>query len=606
MADATFVLRAVDKTKKATQSAAGNFARLGGKGGIGGLASAAGVAAAAIGGILAGLTSIGLARQDAEQDFAAITGSIDNEPLVKMADTLSTMFPQDFSQSSTIIGEALAHLGTQIPEETLADFVTSYSALAELDPTADPKTNIEDLAAAMNVFGVPARYAADTLDDMVAIARDAGVPIGTLLDKVSKYGPTFNTAGFSINEAAGFLGILESEGRDLDPIMAGLNLGIKTLASEGVTDIRGGLLDAFHKIRGAKTETEALTTASKLFGSEGAVKIVDAIRNGGIGALEDWTEGMGGALDSTLANKTSLVDLAEATRTESSKIRLAWNGVVAIIAPFAGWFVNNVVAPFLTGLTLFVKFTIGTLIKWGKRVWEVVRDPLANVKDFLSGLIDTITGWELTISIPGFTIPSWIPGLGGKGWDGWSWTGRPFGRGSSASEAAAAGQASFLAGQAEQGGVALGRPELAQGSSWWDGIVEGIVGGWQEGLAEFEQTFGGGAGADVFARAAQITGQSDRDRVLSTSSSGLFVPAGATTSLSEDSLRRYAASGSFYGYLPGGRAPAAGGGGPTINITARVDGDVYGDDDLTDRVIAAVQEGIRSGAIDLRALGVTP
>ena len=88
-----------------------------------------------------------------------------------------------------------------------------------------------------------------------------------------------------MSESAKLLGNFEQAGVDGTAALSSLSKAAVIYAKDGKT-LSQGLSETQEKILGAKDQTEALTTASEVFGTKGAVRMVDAIQRGTLNLAE--------------------------------------------------------------------------------------------------------------------------------------------------------------------------------------------------------------------------------------------------------------------------------------------------------------------------------
>ena len=145
----------------------------------------------------------------------------------------------------------------------------------------------------MGVFGEDQTETNRILGDFVKISQDTGIPLGKLIADMTTYGPVLKNAGMETDEAAAFIGTLNSNGIEASRVMPGLNARMRKLAEEGITDMKAALEDDIKFIQSATNDTDALNRATEVFGAEGAQRMLAAINAGLIPAHEGLVEATG-------------------------------------------------------------------------------------------------------------------------------------------------------------------------------------------------------------------------------------------------------------------------------------------------------------------------
>ena len=256
--------------------------------------------------IVQGTGATGDALDELVGSFQALAGSVagtSNESVASAVASINTLFG--------VTGSELETLAT--------DVLQAKQAFGEFD--------IDTFGRSMNTFGLETADANGYLAHLGTVAGATGLNMGNLVSQSQTYGPVLKNLGLSATETATFFGKLHESGVDVSRVMPGLNAAMRRAADEGVTDLRSHLNDAIGEIRDAKTDTEALTIATKTFGAEGAQRMSSSIRSGILPSLDE----MDGAIDSST---TSLEDQYEATVTLGDRLGMLKNQAMGLIGPF--------------------------------------------------------------------------------------------------------------------------------------------------------------------------------------------------------------------------------------------------------------------------------
>lgn len=173
-------------------------------------------------------------------------------------------------------------------------------------------------------WGIDAADAGPKIDGLFKLTQDFGIGLGDLLKELNKYAPVMINAGFSSEQTAEFMARLHSSGIAVSRVMPGINKAFRTWAESGL-DLQRGLDLTVEKIKNAKTNTEALTIATNVFGAEGAQRMMTAIRNGTIelGNLGNALKGAEGTIEAS----------AEATMKFGDRLTLLKNNAMLAFEP---------------------------------------------------------------------------------------------------------------------------------------------------------------------------------------------------------------------------------------------------------------------------------
>ena len=231
---------------------------------------------------------------------------------------------------SQVVASAIADLNTHLGLSGFALQKTATAALELADATgADTAALVDGLGRSMRIFGESSENVIPIMERFLVISENTGVGVDTLAGQLRNYGPVVANMGLSLTEAAGFFGQLNAAGVDVADVMPAINMHMRSLASEGVEDLRGAMDSTISEIREAETTTQALAIATAAFGAEGAQRMTNAIRTSNL-SLRDLTAGMENA-DGRIAI------LSSETRTLSERLEILKNRVTDQIASFVNW-----------------------------------------------------------------------------------------------------------------------------------------------------------------------------------------------------------------------------------------------------------------------------
>ena len=182
----------------------------------------------------------------------------------------------DFGTIGTAIGEVNTRFGLMGDE--LESVSTKFLKFAQLNGV-DVKTAIDNTQAAMAAFGLGVEDTANMIDILNKAGQDTGVSVDRLAADMAANAPVLQQMGMNAAEAAMFIANLGKSGIDASATMAGLKKALANAAAEG-TPMATALSEIENSIKGAKTETEAISIATELFGSKAGAAIATAVRDG--------------------------------------------------------------------------------------------------------------------------------------------------------------------------------------------------------------------------------------------------------------------------------------------------------------------------------------
>ena len=190
---------------------------------------------------------------------------------------------------------------------------------------ADVTNAINTTSSAMNTWGMEASDASGYLDLLVKVSQNTGATVDTLNSSITANAFQFQEMGFSIEDAAFFLGQIDQSGAEVNQVMGGLNKALKNATSDGLT-LDEALSQLQDSLANSTDETEALNLAYDLFGAKSGPAILQAVRSGQVSfeALGSTMTDVEGALDSTY----------NTTIDGSEQVQIAMNSVKDASAEF--------------------------------------------------------------------------------------------------------------------------------------------------------------------------------------------------------------------------------------------------------------------------------
>ena len=184
-----------------------------------------------------------------------------------------------------LTGDALRHLTTNLAE-------VGYMMGVDMKSSATALTQV------MNSYNIPTNQATQLLDKLFVASQRTGVAIDKLSQQLARQGAFLRQTGFSLDQGIALLAGFEKAGIEGESMLTAFGMAARTFAQQG-KDIGTAFTEAISTIKNATDATDALAYATEVFGSRGAVVLVDAVRSGRFeigGLIEDLTQS-GGAVE---------------------------------------------------------------------------------------------------------------------------------------------------------------------------------------------------------------------------------------------------------------------------------------------------------------------
>ena len=270
------------------------------------------------------IKEVAVAAQEAFRDiddgmdtFTTTTGQ--KSDVIKASfDKIYTSMPID---STAELGQALGSLTQQFG--FTGDKLTGYGAqlmqFAEINNT-DVKSSVDNAKSAIETYGLSYDDLGSVLDTVTAVSQKTGVSVDDLMAKAVEGAPQIKALGLSFGEGTEMLGKFEQAGVDSSDALSSLSKANVVYAKDGKT-LQEGLKGTIDSIKGAKSQTEALTIASEVFGTKGATRMVDAIQRGkfNLDELGGAAETASGTVKKTFESTEDPID-KQAVALQSAKL----------------------------------------------------------------------------------------------------------------------------------------------------------------------------------------------------------------------------------------------------------------------------------------------
>lgn len=209
------------------------------------------------------------------------------DELKASANNIFGEMPVEMADIGAAVGEVSTRFG-----QTGAELEQTSKAFLQFSQITGKNVSdaIDSTDRVMKIFGVDASNTENILGLFAATSQRTGISTDKLLSALDTNGATFNELGISVENAADMLAEFELNGVDTGTVMTALKKAITNAAKSG-KDAGSVLSETADRIKNAATETEALQIASEVFGTRGAVAMVDGLRSGRI-SLDDTAKSL--------------------------------------------------------------------------------------------------------------------------------------------------------------------------------------------------------------------------------------------------------------------------------------------------------------------------
>lgn len=190
-------------------------------------------------------------------------------------ENLATSIPTDFATVGDAVGEVATRF--QLTGQELEDLTGYFIKFADINNT-DVSSSIDQTQKALSAFGLDASSATSLLDTLNTVGQNTGASMDSLLNGLIQNGTAFQEMGLSAEQAAIFMGQMETSGANSETVMQGLRKALKNAAEEGVP-LNEALATLQDAILNGTDSMDGLTAAYDLFGKSGD-QIYAAVQNG--------------------------------------------------------------------------------------------------------------------------------------------------------------------------------------------------------------------------------------------------------------------------------------------------------------------------------------
>ena len=271
------------------------------------------------------------------------------------ADSLAESFENVGSNTHLgldVVGDAIGSVRQQLgllgPElEQNADYAMKFAEIND----SDVSTSVENAKQALDAYNLSNKDFQSVLDATTLASQKTGVSVDDLFKKSVEGAPQIKALGLSYSEGAMLLGQLEKAGVDSSATLGSLSKASVAYAKQGKS-LSDGLNETQKSILGAKDQTEALTIASEVFGTKGAVRMVEAIQRGtlDLNDLSEASKNSAGVVGTTFDETLDPIDKANQAMNQAKfaladigeQVQIAllptFEAAISLLTRFKDWF----------------------------------------------------------------------------------------------------------------------------------------------------------------------------------------------------------------------------------------------------------------------------
>lgn len=292
------------------------------------------------------------------------------ENMQGIAKNISYDLPASFSEIGNAVGEVNTQFG--LIEEDLEETSKTFLKFASINGT-DVTQSIINSKKAMESYNLTALDLDHILDSVTYVAQATGQSVDEIFKKTVEGAPQIEALGLKFDEAALLIGNFEKNGIDSAVAMKSLSKAYVNFAKDGKS-LSEGLQETITKIKDSKSETEALSLASEVFGTKAAPLMYKAIKSGKLDfdALKKSAEESGGVVSKTFESTLDPIDRFTTTQNAAKNLMSEFGSIIA-----------STFAPSLDLISVLFK----NLAEWISSLPE----PLQNFIAIFGGLI-TVAG----------------------------------------------------------------------------------------------------------------------------------------------------------------------------------------------------------------------
>ncbi len=276
---------------------------------------------AAIVGVGKGLYEVGEVFDEMSDTIRVGTGASGEAlaGLEQAAKNVGANVPASFDK----IGPTVADLNTRLglSGETLETVASQY---LEAGRILKEDVDIQKTTAAFSAFKIEGANVEGAMDSLFRVSQATGVGMNDLASTVAKAAPALTNLGFSFEDSASLIGVMDKAGINAQATMGSLQRGLVMLAKSG-EEPSAAFKRVTQEIQGFVDEGNtagALDLAGKIFGTRGAAQFVAALQSGKLN-MQDLAGSAGLTGDTILGLGAETMDFAESWQRVKNNALLA-------------------------------------------------------------------------------------------------------------------------------------------------------------------------------------------------------------------------------------------------------------------------------------------
>jgi len=325
-------------------------------------------------------------------DIVKATGATgaELENLHQVWENVVTTMPIDLAAASDAVGELNTQFGTFGDE--LEDQTRLTVQFAEITGQ-DVVGAVQGAKKAIELFGLETEDYGRVLDIVAKAGQDTGVSVDKIWDAVKRGAPALKELDLDVEESVLLLSQLEQSGLDANKAIGYLGRAEATLAKDGVS-LAEGLREFGEVVESSASHTDKLAQASELFGTRGAVFMLEAAQQGALDfeALADAAGGAAGTVESTFE---ATLDPIDGFKTAMNNAKIAGAELSTAIQTAAAPMIEGLVGVLQGAVTKFKELPPETqefIVKIGALIGAI--GPLLIIGGKLTSWVgDLTTGW---------------------------------------------------------------------------------------------------------------------------------------------------------------------------------------------------------------------
>ena len=289
------------------------------------------------------------------------------ESLKQSTKSIASAIPADMETVGTTVADINTRLG--LTGDTLETVASQYLQAGNI---LGEEVDIAATTAAFSAFKLEGDSVAAGMDTLFQVSQATGVGFNELADSVQKNAPALQNLGFSFEDTAAMVGLLDKSGLNADQVMGSLSKSLVTLSKDGEKPA-----DAFNRVTGeiqgfvdAGDIAGATNLASKVFGTRGASQFVGALQSGKLN-LDELQSSLGATGDTILGLGEETADFPEKWQVFKNQALIALEPVGDAIFSLGGD-AMGALTEWIKGVDFTAIATgIESVVDGAKSIWEI-------------------------------------------------------------------------------------------------------------------------------------------------------------------------------------------------------------------------------------------